>query len=163
MPVSQSTEEIFVTTTLKAWDAWVGRTSQIFDSFRDEEMLKEIAPGKNRVIYVFGHLIAVNDALIPTLGLGEAGYPHLKELFIDKPDRAVALPPVSELRQNWKDLNARLDRLFTQLTPAQWLERHAMVSEEDFAKEPHRNRIAVLQSRTSHVAYHLGQLKLLSR
>jgi hypothetical protein len=157
-------EQIFVTTALKNWDVWVGRATKIFDSLSDEQMLREIAPGKNRPIYLLGHLTAVNDTMIPQLRLGEALYPHLGELFVKQADRAVAdLPPLSELRENWKDLNLRLDGLFAQLTPAEWLERHATVSEEDFAREPHRNRLAVLLSRTSHAAYHLGQLMLIPK
>jgi hypothetical protein len=35
-----------------------------------------------------------------------------------------------------------------------------MVSEEDFAKEPHRNRFTLLLSRTGHLAFHLGQVVL---
>jgi len=37
-----------------------------------------------------------------------------------------------------------------------WLARHTAVSEEDFAKDPSRNRFAVLLSRTNHLSYHLG-------
>jgi hypothetical protein len=162
MATATATEEIFVTTALKNWNVWVGRASKLFDSLSDEQMLHEIAPGKNRPIYLLGHLTAVNDTMIPQLRLGDALYPHLTEPFVKQADRAVAeLPSQSELRQNWKDLNFRLDEFFRQLTPAEWLERHATVSEEDFAREPHRNRLAVLLSRTSHAAYHLGQLILL--
>jgi len=41
-----------------------------------------------------------------------------------------------------------------------WAQRHAVVSEEDFAKDPSRNRFAVLLSRTNHLSYHLGQAVL---
>jgi hypothetical protein len=37
------------------------------------------------------------------------------------------------------------------------------VTEEDFANEPHRNRLAILLSRTSHASYHLGQLMFLKK
>jgi len=164
MTVTQSTEELFVTTALKSWDQWVGRTSQFFDSLSDEAMLTEVAPGKNRAIYLLGHLLVVNDTMIPLLRLGEASYAHLRPAFLDNPDRAIAeLPPLTELRQNWKDLNERLNTLFAQLTPAEWLEPHSAVSEEDFAREPHRNRLGVFLSRVSHTAYHFGQLRLLPR
>jgi hypothetical protein len=127
-------------------------------------MLTEIAPGKNRPVYLLGHLLFVNDAMVPQLRLGEAHHANLRDTFLDKPDRAVDnLPPIAELRQNWKDLNVRLTTLFAQLTPAEWLERHALVSEEDFAKEPHRNRLGIFLSRVSHAAYHLGQLRLQPR
>jgi hypothetical protein len=164
MTVSHSIEESFLTVALKSWEVWITRADKLFGSLSDEEMLKEIAPTKNRPIYLLGHLIAVNDSMIPQLRLGEADYSHLRTAFLESPDRAVAdLPPVSELRKNWSDLNARLNSLFEELTPAQWLERHATVSEEDFAKEPHRNRLAILLSRTNHTSYHLGQLMLLAK
>jgi len=38
--------------------------------------------------------------------------------------------------------------------------RHTAVSEEDFEREPHRNRFTVLLGRTTHLAYHLGQATL---
>jgi hypothetical protein len=161
---AQTTEELLISTALKSWDQWVDRASQAFDSLSDEQMLTEVAPGKNRPIYLLGHLLVVNDAMIPQLRLGEASHAGLREAFLTQPDRAAAaLPPIAELRQNWKDLNARLITLFSQLTAAQWLERHALVSEEDFAKEPHRNRLAIFLSRVSHTAYHLGQLRLQPR
>jgi hypothetical protein len=163
-PVLQTPEAIFVATAVKAWEVWITRASKFFDSHSDEGLQQEIAPGKNRAIYLLGHLIAVNDSMVPQLRLGEASYPALKEPFITKPDRSVAdLPGVTELRAQWADVHKRLDSLFAELTPAQWLERHATVTEEDFAREPHRNRLAILSSRTSHVAYHLGQLLLMPK
>jgi DinB superfamily len=164
MTVSHTIEESFLTVALSSWEIWIGRANKLFESLTDEEMLKEIAPGKNRPIYLLGHLIAVNDSMIPQLRLGEAKYEHLRKPFIESPDRAVTdLPPVSELRKDWSEVNSRLQSLFGELTPAQWLERHATVSEEDFAKEPHRNRLAILLSRNNHTSYHLGQLMLLTR
>jgi hypothetical protein len=162
MAGAAAAEEMFVTTALGNWGVWTGRASKIFESLSDDQMLREIAPGKNRPIYLLGHLTAVNDAMIPQLRLGEALYPHLAEPFVKQPDRsALELQPLAELRMAWKELNRRLDELFTQLTPAEWLERHGTVSEVDFAREPHRNRLAILLSRTSHTSYHLGQLMLL--
>jgi DinB superfamily len=161
MATLESTEALFVTTALKSWDSWIGRADKLFDSLTDEQMLTEIAPGKNRPVYLLGHLIVVNDSMIPQLRLGEAHYEALREPFVLQPDSAAAdLPPVAELRQHWTDLNQRLAEFFTKLTPAEWLERHATVSEEDFAREPHRNRLAILFSRTNHASYHLGQLML---
>ena len=46
------------------------------------------------------------------------------------------------------------------LSPEEWLERHDSVSAEDFAKEPQRNRLAMLLSRTTHAAMHEGQMRL---
>ena len=52
---------------------------------------------------------------------------------------------------------------FTALPPGDWLKRHEAVSEEDFAKEPLRNRLAVLQSRTAHAAGHGSQIALAAK
>lgn len=154
-------EEIFVKTSLTAWEVWLGRATKLFESLSEEQMQQEIAPGKNRPIYLLGHLLAVNDSMIPQLRLGEANHQELREIFVTQADHAVAeLPPAETLLKYWKDVHAQLTQLLAQLTPAQWLERHALVSEEDFAREPHRNRLAILLSRTSHISYHIGQLLL---
>jgi len=157
-----STDQLFVTTALKAWEIWLSRTTKFFDNLSDERMFEEIVPGKNRAIYIYGHLLVVSDAMIPQLGLGTASYAHLRDTFLSKPDRAAAdLPTVTELRAAWKEAHARLETLFAELTPEQWLAGHATVSAEDFAAQPHRNRLSILLSRTSHFGYHLGQLMLM--
>jgi len=46
---------------------------------------------------------------------------------------------------------------FASLSAVDWLKKHGAVSEEDFLKEPLRNRLAILLSRTNHLAYHLGR------
>ncbi len=163
-PAVQTPEAMYLSTSSKAWELWVGRTGKFLDSRSDDYLLQEIAPGKNRAVYILGHLIAVNDGMIPQLRLGEALYPELKEIFITKPDGAVTdLPTVADLRTKWSQVHSKLESLFAELTPAQWLERHSTVSEEDFLLEPHRNRLSILASRTSHVAYHLGQLLLMPK
>jgi hypothetical protein len=35
-----------------------------------------------------------------------------------------------------------------------WFSRHMLVSPEDFAKEPHRNKLNVIINRTNHMANH---------
>jgi DinB superfamily len=156
-----ATEELFLSAALNAWNQWTTRLSAFIETLTDQELLTPVAPGKNRAVYILGHLLVVNDAMILQLRLGEPSHADLIATFLTQPDGAVAdLPPLATLRADWKALNARLDTLLTQLTPAQWLERHALVSEEDFAREPHRNRLSLLLSRTSHNAYHLGQLRL---
>jgi hypothetical protein len=157
-------EQLFAVTTLKAWDLWLGRITKFFDGLTDEQMFTEIAPGKNRAIYLYGHLMVVSDAMIPQMGLGEPSYTHLRDTFLSKPDKAVAeIPSVAELRADWKEVHSRLDTIFAALTPAEWLAGHATVSAEEFAAQPYRNRLSILISRTSHLGYHLGQLMLMPR
>lgn len=160
MTETHAANELYVATALNSWDAWLGRASKLFSSLSDEELQAEVTPGKNRAIYILGHLTAVNDRMIPQLRLGEASFPHLRELFIEKPDRTADLPSTAELRNAWEQVGNTLSRLLHSISAEEWLERHATVSEEDFQREPHRNRLAILLSRTSHISYHVGQLIL---
>lgn len=155
-------QDLFVNTILANWETTINRASAYFDKCSDADLLKPIAQGKNRVIYLLGHLIAVHDRLLPLLGLGDRLYPHLDELFITSPDNpGAALPTASELRSQWKQINQVLTEKLRAWKPEEWLMKHESVSADDFEKEPHRNRLNVVLSRTGHVSYHQGQLALL--
>jgi hypothetical protein len=137
------------------------RADKLFSGLGDEQLLKEVAPGKNRLVYLWGHLIAVHDAMLPLLGLGPRLHPELDALFVTQPDRtATELPAAAELKRSWDEVNNRLLAGFSAFTAADWAEKHSVVSAQDFAANPLRNRLAILLSRTSHVAYHLGQAQL---
>ena len=156
--------EVVKKITLDAWHQQVKATTGIIDKLTDDELQKEIAPSRNRGTYLLGHLTAVHDLMLPLLGFEEANYPELKPAFIDAPDKAVSeLPPVEELREKWKAVNEKLANHLNQLPAAELFSRHTNVSEEDFAKEPHRNKLGVLLSRTNHLSNHRGQLVLLTK
>lgn len=158
------TQPLFITMVLHNWDSSVKKATATFNSFTDEELLQPVAPGRNRIIYLLGHLTAVHDMLLPLLGLGERKYPQLHELFISNADdTTIVLPSAGELRAGWAEINKILHQHFQQLTPEEWFQQHTMVSAEDFAKEPHRNRLNVLMSRINHLAYHQGQLALVKK
>lgn len=147
--------------SLKNWDGHVKRAHDFFSKLSDEQLELEVAPGRNRALYLMGHLIASNDYLLPLLGLGERLYPELEAYFIRIPDKTKTdYPLAAELREKWEYLHARLAERFATLTIEDWLSRHTSVSEEDFAINPTRNKLNVLLSRTSHISYHLGQLAL---
>ncbi|HMG92501.1 MAG TPA: DinB family protein [Chryseolinea sp.] len=153
---------LFVRTTLKAWETQVNRMNDFFESVSDDDLMTEIAPGRNTGVYLLGHLTAVNDGILPLLGLGQKLYPQLEKIFITSPDKSgLEFPAIKELRQYWSDVNEELMEHFVRMEPAEWLAKHVAVSAEDFAKEPHRNRLNVVISRTTHMHYHLGQLILL--
>jgi len=157
-------QQLFVKMALLAWEGQVKRAGNLFDTLTDEQLLREIAPGGNRGIYLLGHLVAVDDAMISLLGLGERLHPELDEVFITNPDRSGKdMPTIKDLRQYWADVHNRLAELFSALAPEQWFQRHNAMTDEDFQKEPHRNRLSVLFSRTSHIAYHLGQQVLVKK
>ena len=154
-------DELLVSGALNGWKTNIDRADKIFSSLTEDQLLKEVAPGRNRLIYLWGHLTAVHDAMLPLLGFGQRLHPEFDDIFILKPDKATpSLPSTEEVRRSWSEINSKLSEGFKKLQPAEWLHRHDAVSEEDYAKNPLRNRFAILLSRTNHLSYHLGQAAL---
>ena len=154
-------EELLVATAVGSWKQIIGRADSVIAKYTDEELDRHIAPGRNRVRYLVGHLVAVDDKLLPGLGIGERLYANLDAAYLTNPDGTLPDPvSTEELKKAWVEVHSKLTAAFEQMTAAQWLERHTSVSEEDFAKEPLRNRLAMLLSRTNHVSMHLGQALL---
>jgi DinB superfamily len=156
-----SYEQLTVRMAMASWKNTVGRVDKAFSALTEEQFLREIAPGKNRIIYLLGHLTAINDGMHTILGIGERLHPELDLMFISEPDRATeALPSVPELLEDWAEVNGSLSEKLGRLTPPEWLQRHMAMSDEEYAKDPTRNRLSVLLSRTNHLSYHLGQIIL---
>lgn len=146
---------------LKAWNIQVNNTTKFFDSLDDQSLYKEVAPGRNRIIYLMGHLIAVNDTMISLFGVGERLYSHFDEPFIKNPDKsALAIPEASELRKEWRISNEVLTTHFNKISTTDWFSKHTAMTEDDLIKDPARNKLSVLINRTNHLANHLGQLLL---
>ena len=157
-------EAIFVKMVLLAWQTQNTRVNKLLEDLSDEELLQETAPGRNTGIYLFGHLVATNDSLFKLLDLGERLHSELDIIFIESPDKSgIAMPSVDELKSYWKEVNSKLAEYFNNMQPTEWFTRHTSVSEEDFIKEPHRNKLNVLITRATHQSYHLGQLIYLKR
>lgn len=157
-----NTTEIAVKMILDRWYGSIKNLDSILSSLTDEQLEKEIAPNKNRGIYLLGHLVAVHDDMIRLLDLGDKLYPELFEPFIKAADKTVAeLPTVATLRAYWNKQNEVLSEKFNSLSVEDWFQKHTAVSAEDFAKEPHRNKLNIIITRTSHLQYHSGQLVLL--
>lgn len=157
-------EKLLVTVALNAWNTNIARAEKMFSGLTAEQLQNEVAPGKNRLIYIWGHLAAVHDAMLPLLNFGPRLHPELDAPFLTNPDKATPnMLSSEEVRKAWSDVNHKLSQGFAGLKPEEWLQKHTAVSDEDFAKQPERNRFAILQSRTSHVAYHLGQAVLVPK
>ena len=151
----------YVNLALKTWNTQIDRADKLFAGLSSEEVLREIAPGRNRLLYVWGHLTAAHDAMLPLLSLGERLHPEFDVAFISNPDKSQAdIPSHEQVRRAWNAVNAELRKGFEYMSWSDWVLRHSSVSEEDFAKDPSRNRFAILLSRTNHLSYHLGQAVL---
>jgi len=153
-------------TTLKMvfdrWSALIKNFDNSLNALTDNQLQNEIAPGKNRGIYLLGHMIAVHDDMLRLLDMGDKMYPELYEPFINAPDKTVTdIPSATTLRIYWAKQNEVLAEKFKALQPEEWFQKHTAVSAEDFAKEPHRNKLNIIITRTTHLAYHHGQFVLI--
>src|SRR5277367_1637637 len=143
--MTMTANELSVQVAINSWRLVLERTNKALSNLTDDQLSKEVAPGRNRVIYLWGHLTAVHDAMFPLLGLGERLHPELDAVFISSPDKAGAqLPTVTDLRKYWDEVNGKLLSQFASLSENEWLQRHRSMSDEDYAKDPTRNRLAVL-------------------
>jgi NAD(P)-dependent dehydrogenase (short-subunit alcohol dehydrogenase family) len=116
-----------------------------------DRLYKEIAAKKGKIDIVFANAGIVE--MVPT----QAVTPE----HFDNPDRVKPqkISP-AKLKNALSEVNRNLTAAFEKLRPAEWLQKHESVSAEDFAKDPLRNRLAVLLSRINHVSFHSGQVRL---
>ncbi|WP_446744798.1 DinB family protein [Silvibacterium acidisoli] len=153
-------EEILVGTVIHNWSVTMSRLKTTLDAMTDAEFESEVAPGRNRVHYLVGHLAAFQDRLNELIGMGGRLHPEL-DVFISNPDRSFNYDMSrAQLTQILWDLVAITTEATQTRKSSEWLERHNAVSAEDFAKEPLRNRLAILDGRATHVALHHGQMRL---
>ena len=154
-------EEILGVTVLNLWKLVINRFNKTLSELSDEHLQRQVAPGRNRVFYLLGHLTAMHDRMFPLLGLGDRLHPELDDAYITNADK-VLVDPLSaiELRRAWNEVNDKLTAAFERFTLEDWLQKHAAVSDEDFIKDPMRNRLAVVINRTNHASYHSGQATL---
>ena len=154
-------DELFVTTVVNSWKQIVNRLDERWASLNDEQLEKQVAPGKNRLFYLLGHLTAVHDRMLPLLGIGERLHPELDDAYITNPDRTVPDPFSSaDLKRAWSEVNAAITSAVERFSADDWLKKHTAVSDADFSKDPTRNRLAVFLSRTNHASFHAGQIAL---
>lgn len=159
---SVSSKELMVQMLLTAWHKHIEQFDKFIAPLTVEQITRDVAPGRNSGLYLLGHLTAVTDGMLQLFGFGEKLYPELEELFLRNPDKSgFDYPSFDTLKAQWSAVHEALNKGMAGMTADDWLGRHTAVSEEDFAKEPHRNKLNVLISRTNHQEYHFGQIKLL--
>ncbi len=158
MQGNESLEARMIDSTIRAWKFNSDRIDKFFGALSPEQLEREIAPGRNRLIYLWGHISALNDGLFPLFGLGARLYPEMEAMFITSPDRAAgSIYSPEQLKAAWTHINEKLVAAFSGWSPVEWLEKHTAVSNDDFLVEPHRNRYTVVLSRNTHMAFHFGQ------
>ena len=74
--VRMTTEKSLIDSALRGWKSNVEQADKLFGALSQDQLEQEVAPGRNRLIYLWGHLAAVNDGLLPLLGIGERLHPE---------------------------------------------------------------------------------------
>src|SRR3979411_3151557 len=94
---------------LKVGKTQIDRADKLLGSLSSEEVLREIAPGRNRLLYLWGHLRAIHDAMLPLLGLRERLHPRFDVAFVSNPDKSqAAIPSHEQVHRAWNVVNAEL-------------------------------------------------------
>lgn len=144
---------------LLQWDISNKRMLKVFESISDEKFFSPIIPNGNSPSWLLGHLADTDDMLLELFGIQKRMYPDLGKIYHHtKGVNQSGHLSKQELLTKWKQVLDALDEAFKRMTEQDWLSRHMAVSEEDFAKEPHRNKLNVMLSRVTHKASHLGQI-----
>ena len=156
-------EESLIPVAIATWKSSLERANKLFGGLDETALERQVAAARNRLVYLWGHLASTHDRMLQLLGIAERVHPEFDAIFLSSPDGASTLPPVDVMREWWAQVNRRLEAGLRELTLNDWVARHTAVSEEDFAKEPLRNRLSILITRTNHLAYHVGQAVLATK
>src|SRR6202020_227533 len=88
--LDMTNEEMFVNAAVTSWKIVIGRLDKGIQPLGEEQLQRQVAPGRNRLYYLVGHLTAVHDRMFPMLGLGDRLHPELDEPYITTPDRPLS-------------------------------------------------------------------------
>lgn len=149
---------------LLQWNTYNRMMQKSFDSLTDENYFKQIVPNGNSPSWIMGHLVDTDDRLLDLFGIRQRMFPELSTIYHhERGTNQGNHLSKDQLIEKWKAISTELERAFKSWSEADWLSRHTAVSEEDFKKEPHRNRLNVMLSRVEHKASHLGQVAMLPK
>jgi uncharacterized damage-inducible protein DinB len=146
------------------WNSYNQRMQKLIDTVSAENFNRPIVPNGNSPSWLLGHLADTDDKLIELFGLGKRMFPELEKIYHhDRGTNQTGHLSKEELNTKWKAIIAELDKAFKNWSEGEWLSKHAAVNEEDFKKEPQRNKLNVMLTRVSHKASHLGQILMLPK
>ncbi len=149
---------------LLQWSMYNNRMQKVFETISEENYNKPISANGNSPSWIMGHLADTDDSLLELFGIGNRKHPELKTIYHHErgTNQSGHLSKI-DLMTKWKSITSELDKAFKSWSEGEWLSRHTAVSEEDFKKEPHRNKLNVMLSRVGHRASHLGQIAMQSK
>ena len=108
-------------------------------------------------MYLWGHLIAVHDAMLPLLGIGDRRHPELNAPFLTEADNpTIDLPSATDLARHWAEVNGALFAGFARFSPADWTARHTAMTDADFSAHSCRLSCRAIASVSSLRCFQLG-------
>lgn len=146
---------------LLQWDAYNSRAQKILESINEESYHLAIVTDGNSPSWLMGHLANTDDMVLELFGIRKRIFPELATIYHHtRGSNQTGHLTKEELAEKWKTILDELDQAFKSMTESEWLGRHMAVTEEDFKKEPQRNKLNVMLSRVTHKASHLGQIAM---
>lgn len=113
-------EQALIDSALRSWRSNMDRAGKFFGSLTSDELELEVAPTRNRLVYIWGHRIAFNEGILPLFEFGPRRHPELDRLFVSRPDRAVSqILNGPDLNNIWTQLDAALRAEFQKLSPSE--------------------------------------------
>jgi hypothetical protein len=67
-PKDMETENLLITTVLESWKLVTKHGDDALLDLSDEQLQLQVAPRRNRIYYLLGHLAVVHDRAIPMFG-----------------------------------------------------------------------------------------------
>jgi hypothetical protein len=102
-----ASDEVLIQAAISSWEQVINRVGTLCFSCSEEQLLVEVAPGKNRISYLWGHLTAVNDCDVQRLAAGRAATPGIGRRL----HRATGpIRPASNLHRDCQVLEGRSHR-----------------------------------------------------
>lgn len=146
------------------WNTYNTRMQKVLDTIAPETFNKPIVPGGNTPSWLLGHLVDTDDKLLELFGISDRLFPELTTIYHhERGANQSGHLSKDELTKKWQAVIAKLDAAFKTWSESDWHGKHTAVTEEDFKKEPHRNKLNVMLSRVTHKASHLGQIAMQSK
>lgn len=143
------------------WDTYNRRMQKMLDALSADRYNTPIVAGGNSPAWLMGHLADTDDALLELFGIRKRMFPELAKIYHhERGTNQTGHLTKEELNSRWKAIVVELDKVFKSMSESDWHSRHMAVTEEDFKKEPQRNKLNVMLSRVSHKASHLGQVAM---
>ena len=144
------------------WLSMIGWANSYLNLLSDEDLNISIVLGKNHALWILGHLIESEDDLSKFLGRGEMLYPEYEALFGQgsKLQPLDAYPSAATLREQWKVVCQKNDKMLKTILDKEWDDAHALVN-GDIEGDFYGTKGRCIHLWIIHQNYHVGQLALL--